>query len=271
MPRFDEHFRPGAYRSNSGPLMEKTTPTQPRPTTDMPLFYREPQPLEPTRHAKAGLVEMRSLRFAADTNSIPLAADEFYTAQGHYPIVFTATKPASPVVVVGLANEKNLFIDGDGAWKTGAYIPAYVRRYPFVFIRSADQQQFILAIDEAAEAYSSSGGKTPLFDGTEPAQSTKNALQFCVEFQRQHDMAQAFAAAAEEQGLLVDYRADVRRGGQVMTLSGFRVIDEAKFNALADEVFLDWRKRGFVALAYAQLMSMRRWEALAALTEAPRG
>jgi hypothetical protein len=244
--------------------MDNTT-TEPRPAPDLPLFYREPRPLEPGRHGKAGLEAIRSLRFAAQTNSIPIAADEFYTAQAHYPIVFTAGKPASAVAVVGLANGVNLFIDAEGAWKAGAYVPAYVRRYPFVFIRSADQQQYILAIDEAADAYAREGGQAPLFDGQEPAASTKQALQFCLEFQRQHDAAQAFAAAVDEASLLVDYRADVRRGGKVMSLSGFRVIDETKFNQLPDETFLAWRKRGWVALAYAHLMSMRRWEALAAL------
>ena len=29
-----------------------------------------------------------------------------------------------------------------------------------------------------------------------------------------------------------------------------QVIDEAKFNAMPDEVFLDWRKKGWLALVY---------------------
>src|SRR3954451_4371663 len=108
--------------------MESTPTPPPRPAADLPLFYREPRPLEPGRHGKAGVPRPPppSLSFAAKTNSIPLAADEFYTAQAHYPIVFTASKPASPVVVVGLANEQNLFIDAEGTWKSGAYVPAYV-------------------------------------------------------------------------------------------------------------------------------------------------
>jgi hypothetical protein len=237
-----------------------------RPGIDMPLFYRAPRALEPGRHGKAGLQSARHLHFAAKTNSIPLAADEFFVAQAHYPIVFTATKPASPVVVVGLANERNLFVDGGGAWRIGSYVPAYVRRYPFVFIRSADESQFILAIDEASESFALEGGQQALFEGSDPAAATKQALQFCVEFQRQHDIAQAFAAALESEGLLIEYRADVRPArGATMTLSGFRVIDEAKFHGFSDETFLAWRKHGWLPLVYAQLMSMRRWEALATL------
>jgi hypothetical protein len=238
------------------------TTTRPEQAPDMPLFYRDPQPLDPTRHGKAGLRTTRSLGFAAKTNSVPIAADEFYTAEANYPIVFTAGSPVSPVVVVGIANEQNLFVDANGAWRQGAYIPAYVRRYPFLFVRSLDGEQYALAIDEASEAFDRDRGETALFDGAEPSQATRNALQFCVEFQRQYDAGQAFAAAAEQAGLLIEYRADLRRGDSTMSLTGFRVIDETKFNQLPDQTFLDWRKRGWVALAYAHLMSMRRWEAL---------
>ena len=245
--------------------MSTASPAEPRPAAELPLFYREPRPLDPARHARAGLVATRSLGFAAKTNSVPLAADEFYIAQAHYPIVFTQGKQPAPVAVVGLANEDNLFVAG-GKWRDGAYVPAYVRRYPFVFIRSGDDSKYILAVDEAAEGYASDGGQ-PLFEGEEPTASTKHALQFCVEFQRQYEIAQAFAAAAEAAGLLTEYRADIRRGDRVITLSGFRVVDEAKFNGLPDETFLNWRQRGWLALTYAHLMSMRRWDALAALTD----
>jgi hypothetical protein len=47
-----------------------------------------------------------------------------------------------------------------------------------------------------------------------------------------------------------------------MTLRGFDVVDEAKFNALPDELFLDWRRRGWVHLIYCHLMSMGNWARL---------
>jgi hypothetical protein len=41
-----------------------------------------------------------------------------------------------------------------------------------------------------------------------------------------------------------------------LTLCDFQIVDEAKFNALPDDVFLDWRRRGWLPLVYAHLMSM---------------
>jgi hypothetical protein len=230
----------------------------------LPLFYKVPHVLEPRRHAGAGLTEGMRLGFAATTNSVPLAADEFFPAQAHYPIVFTATAPVAPMALVGVGPDRNLFVDRDGAWRQGGYVPAYVRRYPFVFVRAGDGQ-FALAVDEAAENFSAGGGR-PLFADGKPSDLAKQALQFCAAFQQQFERAQAFSAALEEQGLLADYRAELRvPGGKPVTLAGFRVIDEAKFNALPDEVFLDWRRKGYGALVHAHLMSMHRWSALAAL------
>jgi SapC len=47
-----------------------------------------------------------------------------------------------------------------------------------------------------------------------------------------------------------------------LTLRGFDVIDEAKFNALPDDIFLDWRRRGWLHLAYCHFMSMANWGGL---------
>jgi SapC len=233
---------------------------------EMPVFYKDPHVLEPGRHGAAGLGQPAGMGFAGSTNSIPLAADEFFAAQAHYPIVFTAGEAPSPVAVVGLVGDRNAFVDPAGNWRAGAYIPAYVRRYPFIFVHSGPgTERWLLAIDEAAEAFQAKGGH-PFFaaDGS-PTEPTRQALAFCAAFQRQHEVGQAFAAALAKAELLVDYRAEFDSGRSRRTLSGFRIIDEQKFNALADEVFLDWRKRGFIALAYAQLTSMLRWPALGAM------
>src|SRR5258708_38611087 len=121
----------------------------------------------------------------------------------------------------------------------------------------------MLAVDEASSAYRAAEGRPFCEKDGAPSEATRQALAFCAAFQRQHEIGLAFARALSEQGLLTDYRAEIDQDGVRRTLSGFRIIDEAKFNALPDAVFLDWRKRGFVALAYAQLASMLRWSGLA--------
>lgn len=225
----------------------------------LPLFYKNPQPINSQRHAKAGIKESRNFRFARDTNSVPLGADELFFALAFYPVVFAQTDPPVPAAVLGVGGNRNAFVDETGQWRANTYIPAYIRRYPFI-LATAPADQMYLAIDEAAESFSPQGGER-LFDGGAPSKVTQQALEFCKAFQAQFQIAQALGEALKGAGVLESKRIDIQRSdGARVSLDGFQVVDEARFDALPDEVFLEWRRRRLLGLVYAHLMSMRRWQ-----------
>lgn len=223
------------------------------------MFYRAPRPLDSRRHAGKRLRAVTDLGFARATNAMPLNGIEFLLAVKHYPIVFTASDPAAAVAVVGLRERENLYLRSDGSWEPGAYVPAYVRRYPFIFLEDRERGQFVLCIDEAAEALSEVEGEL-LFDGDQPGPAGTRARDFCTAFQGQNQATRAFADAVAATGLLVENRAQiVLKDGRAMGVAGFRVIDEAKFNALPDETILDWRRKGWLPLVYCHLISASNW------------
>jgi hypothetical protein len=231
----------------------------------LPQFYRDPAVLDPAAHGALRLAPVAGFRFAAATNSIALGADEFYAAQAHYPIVFTTTDPITPLAIVGAGDPKNLFVTADGAWRDGCYVPAYVRRYPFVMVQAPGRDDLILAIDRSAEALSTERGE-PLFADGKPAPVVQRVLEFCAAFEHQVAVAREFAAALAARKLLVENRAQVTSpSGVAVSLGGFQVIDETRFNMVPDDVILDWRRRGWLGLVYAHLMSTHRWPALARL------
>jgi len=232
-------------------------------STPLPLFYRQPQPLQAGLHAKLSLAKQPGYGFAAGANSVPLIASEMATACRHFPIVFTEGPQPSPVAVLGLRGEENLFIDDAGQWRANTYIPAYIRRYPFIFMENADQSQFTLCADMAAENITESS-ENPLFDAEgAPTPLTRSALEFCREYQNQHAYTAEFCRALAGADLLVENRADVTLpDGQRLTLSGFKIIDEAKFNALPEPDFLRWRANGWLMLVYCHLISIAAWPAL---------
>jgi hypothetical protein len=236
------------------------------PAADLlPQFYRDPALLDATAHARLRLAPVGNFRFAAATNSIALGADEFYPAQAHYPIVFTTSAPITPLAIVGVGDPRNLFVGADGAWRDGSYVPAYVRRYPFVMVQAPGRDDLILAIDQAAEWLSTETGE-PLFADGKPASAVQRVLEFCAAFEHQVAVVREFTAALAAHKLLVENRAQLTFGSGVATsLGGFQVIDEARFNTLPDAVVLEWRRRGWLGLVYAHLMSMHRWPALARL------
>lgn len=230
--------------------------------TALPLFYKSPRPLNTEADALNSLARHPTFNFAATTNSVPLLASEFTLACKHYPIVFTITEGAQPVALLGLRNNDNLFVDAEGQWAASHHIPAYVRRYPFIFMESADQSQFTLCIDEAATAFVP-GTDNPFFKDGNPTDMTHKALDFCRAFQGDHVYTQEFAKAIVEADLLIENRADITlNSGEKISLAGFRVIDEKRFNALPDATFLNWRDRGWLPLVYCHLMSASNWGTL---------
>ena len=249
----------GAAGSTETVTAEKPPEAQP----GLPLFYREPRPLESTRHAGKSLKTTRDLRYAAPSNSVPLTADEFVMAARNYSVVFTPEAPSVPIAVLGLRRAENLFVNEQGVWADDAYVPGYIRRYPFIFIERPETNQYALCIDEGSDLIED-GDARPLFVDNEPSDLTKRALEFCSAYHRQYGATRQFVDGLEEHELLSVRTANVNVGeGRQLTLQGIRMIDEEKFRNLDDAVFLDWRRRGWLYPIYFHFLSLTNWTALA--------
>jgi hypothetical protein len=238
------------------------------PESAMPMFYTAPRPLDRMRDGKMKLDRPTSFKFAAKTNAIPLLVDEFPMASAYYPIVFADGPLPVPAAVVGLKNDTNLFIGKDDSWVNGAYLPAYVRRYPFILMDDPENKQFVLCIDDATDLLKETG-EFPLFEGETPSEFTKSAMEFCAALRQQGDATDEFVKALKEHDLLMPNNAEIdTRDGSHLQLSGFLIIDPKKFDALPDSVILQWRRKGWLGLVYAQLLSSHRWQNLVDLMQA---
>ncbi|TBU99954.1 SapC family protein [Stutzerimonas kirkiae] len=236
-------------------------------TQAQPVFYKQPRPLRAEQDATLGLLEGVDYSFAGISNSVPLAAAEFTQACKHYPILFADGAKPQPVALLGLRGGENLFVAEDGAWRS-SYVPAYVRRYPFIFMENADKSEYALCIDEAAEGVVRDEGR-PLFADGKPTPLLENALAFCRDYQGHHAFTEQFVDALQQAGLLTDNRADVSlASGEKLSLGGFKIIDEARFQQLPEETFLHWRERGWLHLVYCHFISMSNWATLIDLTAA---
>src|ERR1043165_1589646 len=109
------------------------------------LIYETAVPVQSDRHSTLS-VEGASYAFSSGVNAVPLMAPEFDPAAGEYAIVFTGQgDEIMPVAILGVKNDQNLFLDDDGKWNA-KYIPAFIRRYPFVFSSNPDGQTLTLCI-----------------------------------------------------------------------------------------------------------------------------
>lgn len=232
---------------------------QPSPT---PLFYRDPQLISSRDHAQWRIKD-GDVSFARDTIAVPIVVGEFKAALRSFPILFTAAgEQISPIALLGL-DADNLFVN-EGRWSEGAYVPAYVRRYPFGFI--AHRDGIALGIDAACDRIVRDGDEgEPLFESGEPTDVTRQALQFCDTYRVESQMTQAFCEALQARDLLIDRRADATLpSGRKLGIDGFRIVDEARFRALDAASIVEWHNKGWLALVHFHLASLERFEDLLA-------
>ena len=226
------------------------------------MFYGTAEPLTAARHGSLSLKQDTGYAFAKNAMVLPLNAVEFHVAQQHFPIVFLGEDVPMPFAVVGVRQDENLFVSDGGVWAQGCYVPAYLRRYPFIFAEGPDGSELTLCIDVQAPMVEE-GDVQPLFVDSEPSELTNRALEFCSAYNQEYRATRDFCDACRERTLFTVRRADVAlQSGERFALEGIRVIDESRFNDLPDEVFVDWRRKGWLAPIYYHFASQHRWAGL---------
>lgn len=225
-----------------------------------PLFYSAVEPLDKERHAALGFVSSRvNFAFAAHAPAVPLNTAEFNFALKSFPIVFTSTTEPQPIAVLGLQREQNLFAKPDGTWLQGAYLPAYIRRYPFIFASVEARNQFALCIDKAADMVSETPD-LPFFENGEMTETARKGAELCQIFQQQHASTQALMTELGATGLLEKQEAKVKLAdGAERVLGTYIGVEENRLAALSDEDFLKLRHNGLLPFIYMHLASLSNW------------
>lgn len=233
---------------------------------NMPLFYSKPQPLDAKAHAELGLKKNFGFGFTKGINAVPVNLIEMPQICHYYPIAFSPDGNATPVAILGLRDNENLFLQKDNTWEPDTYIPAYIRRYPFIFSEMPQGDQLTLCVD-MNDGLIEKNSSQPFFaaDG-KPSDLSNNALEFCKSYHAAAQQTIKFSKMLAESGVLVDREAQINvAGGTRINFSGFMIVDEKKLADLADKKFLEFRKEGFLPFIYAHLFSGAQWQRLSGL------
>jgi SapC protein len=227
------------------------------------LFYEKPVLLDRDKHRKRRVAASHSFGFARKINAMYLAGVEFAEACKEYAIVFTraANRKIVPVAMLGLRNRENLFVGDEDRW-TASYVPAFVRRYPFVLAELGGENMAV-CIDEAFAGLNDTEGE-PLFDAEgKNTPFLQGALDFLHRFQQEYRRTEAFCEHLDAAGLLrqMDAKADLV-DGRSFTMSGLLVIDEEKLMALPDATVLSLFRSGELHLVSMHLVSLANMKEL---------
>jgi hypothetical protein len=236
------------------------------PKMNLPLFYNAVEPLNVAQHGKMKVRPVLRMAQIAKTHAIPLTVDEFTLVQRHYPIVFTVGESSIPIALMGLNEGVNVFLDDDGRpLEKNIYIPAYIRRYPFLLARlRPDSDELSLCFDPSADAVGDFKEGEALFDGDQPSEATKAILQFCEQFETAGQRTAAFMDELAKADLLMDGEVAIQPEGfeQPFVYRGFRMVDEEKLRNLRGDELRRMNQNGILPLIYAHLFSLTEMRAV---------
>ena len=231
------------------------------PKASLPVLYKELVPLNSNEHANFKGRTTDKAPWIANQHAIPLTVEEFPLAQRDFPIVFSAGDNPVPLALMGLNEGVNVFFNDDGTPIGTPYVPAYVRRYPFLLAKlDPNGDNLSLCFDPTSNLVGDFDEGQPLFtDDKQPSEHCQGLLQFCEKFEEAGNKTQMFMKELADADLLMDGEIAIQRRDnpdQPFTYRGFRMVNQDKLREMHGDKLRKWNENGILPLVFAHLFSL---------------
>lgn len=226
----------------------------------LPLLFNDLVPLSSVDHAKWKIKQADTAPFLAKQHAVPVTIDEFAAVQRYFPIVFSVGDNPVPLALMGLNEGVNTFVDDEGKLIDQVYVPAYVRRYPFLLAKLRDDtDELSLCFDPSAGAIGDFKDGDPLFEDGAPSEATKTILGFCEQFEQAGQRTTLFMKELVDNGLLMDGEVSIQMADQdkPFIYRGFQMVSEDKLRDLRGDTLRKMMKSGLLPLVHAHLFSLQ--------------
>jgi hypothetical protein len=226
-------------------------------------LYREPELLDPAHHRELKMGTLADFSITRAMHGVFVTATEIPQAALEFPILFihsgeldAAGRPTvSPIVLLGLSAGENLFVDGT-RWDA-RYIPAFIRRYPFLTATLRNAGATGVMIDKAWSGFSATEGEALFGADDKPAPALQRAMTFLEMFEAEAQRTRAFCARLLELDLLREMKADATLpDGATLSVDGFLVVDEEKLQKLAEAHLVEAHRNGMLMLLNLHMASL---------------
>jgi hypothetical protein len=227
--------------------------------TGLPILYNDLVPLSSTEHAGWKTQSQTGLPFLVNVHAVPITIDEFVLVQRSYPIIFADAANPVPLALFGLNEGVNTFVDDQGMFQQPVYIPAYIRRYPFMLAQiGPNPQELSLCFDPTSGLVKPDGDSVDLFEDGQPTDGTRRILSFCEEFEQSAQRTGAFIKELQDLDLLMDGEVTITPEGadQPSVYRGFKMVNEEKMRELRGDQLRKMNQNGMIALIMAHLFSL---------------
>ena len=218
------------------------------------------QPLHNETHKDVKIKRVTEVADLKDQHALGLVVQEFARAAAEFPVVFIKDGQSErffPIAMMGIKQNENLFVTDENKWDAG-YMPARYTHKPLSVIpHKDDENKFAIAIDMASPLISKDGDALFKEDGSE-AEHLENRKKSLMAYIEHEKITSAFIDTISKLELIEPRNLKVNVGEKEINLNGLYMVDEKKLNELSDEVYLDLRKRGYLAPIYSHLGSIHQ-------------
>lgn len=230
------------------------------PANNLPIFYKDLAPLSSVDHADFRARPLDNAEFLVNQHAVPLTSDEFVSACRFYPIVFSSGENPVPLALMGLNEGVNTFVDAEGKLLNPVYVPAYIRRYPFLLARlNPNSEDLSLCFDPTSGAIGKFEEGDALFDNGQPTEQVNAILEFCKNFEEAGQRTGFFVEELQKADLLMDGEVAIQPEGsdKPYVYRGFQMVDENKLRELRGDVLRKMMQNGILGLIFAHLFSLQ--------------
>ena len=231
------------------------------------MIYDNIQPLS-DKHLNWS-INVENFEYVSHLNSVPILATEISFAAAEFPVIFSPTNVEGeyiPLAVMGLKEGQNLLLNEKNMLTT-RYVPAFIRRYPFVLGGAQGAEVMAVCIDEGSKSVIQDGSKGQrLFkeDGTN-SDYLNEVIEFQKDYQSRTEMTRTFCKKLHELGLLEPMAANISIKAKEeikLNLGGFFVVKRENLKAISDADALDLFKKDGLELIYSHMNSLANFNRL---------
>ena len=231
----------------------------PQPT--LPLFYNDLMPLNTRDHQKWRTRPMDTAKWLIGAHAIPLTVEEFIQAQRDFPIVFSTGENPVPLALMGLNEGVNTFVDEEGKVNDPIYLPAYIRRYPFMLAKlQPTSEELSLCFDPTADLVGEFAEGSELFDEDgKVSENTQGILDFCRRFEEAGAKTHNFVTELVKHELLMEGEIGITQNDapdKPFIYRGFQMVNEEKLREVRGDQLRTWNQNGMLQMIHAHLFSL---------------
>ncbi len=227
-------------------------------------MYKSHTILNSNEHIDFRYKPEKDLSFAKNMNVIPITYSEIQKLCCDYPIIYLTKPTPTLAIIVGVDEKpKNLAIDKDGKFR-GSYIPAFIRRYPFIMLKVNDKEM-ALGFDIESGCFNSPEGDRLFDDNGKPTELLNNIGHFVKSVEDEFLLTKNLVQELDRLGVLEERALAIGEGENQRKIGGFKTIEHEKLVALSNDILADMVKKGWIELIALQQFSVKNIEKIITL------